>query len=721
MAELRPQQWQMLHFNPMGGAKAPALFNANSSITSLESIEVDEYGDSLTAIFSARVADLNISDLDIFEIQTRTSDLSPWVSIYCGEAKIPGIRKSYDNSKIKLIGLKQRLYEVAARKPIYGTPDSGGVLQDAYAVAAQIIKDTIDSGVIGTILVYDANLFTNTFVKTKQIAVGGSSVGRLLDLLAASGSAVWGVTPDRKVFFKLKPIDALSITESKTNIVKFKEPSAEGVVNRIDFFIPVPNVKDFATYTVVDQASIDIYSERRRTAPVPAEYSLIKEIKTGLTYEFITVRTDGSSDSAFADVTQADLLTLETQRFALETEISYDDLYSLHDRKSDYRDVGGISYYNPFVVISSGGFNDATQDGSGFCEVIIRNRSGKRIGLIAVAFRLVLNSLATYSQTALHKAIEIAFGEYPASPGQINFFGTNVIPSNPEEVYYPLSYYQTNNTSGNVSIETVTSGVLSPSLVHPGHSLYIEEFRPYEFDTDFLDKIGEALFKRPPEDPATVTLIGQIVAPKPRVELTTIDFGFLTRKAKLFRYKFMSDGTDYFTTEIEVEQSYNARDTGQSLVTKDRDASALGQSNQFTLATGRNNDDEPTTAPAPAGPTILIQDFILSWIDNTIISSSRNIQSAWIGKNVTFIVGAVNLKSTNTGLNKLELIVNGVSFYLVSEQNFASGPGSSSYSGSCTVTSIPSGQVALQISGPSGSSPGDIDPQSTVVTAIVIG
>jgi hypothetical protein len=708
MPELRPQQWRLLHFDALGASKSPAIIDASSgSITSLESIELDEFGDSLAAAFTGRTSTLNIGNLDIFEIQSRQTPLSAWTSIYAGEVKAPGIKNSYENSTIKLVGLKQRLYETAPIKTKYGKLSSIPANQtQAFEVARQIIEDLSLDGSIGTAVIYNAANFITTSVTTQQIIVGGSSVGRLLDILASSCNAVWGVNAEREVYFTPRPFLTLTLTESQYTIVKFKDPTAEGVVNRIDFFVPVPNGKDFVSYTVKNASSISVYGERRRTSPVPTEYSIIKEIKTGIGFYVLDPAPINGSNS-FSEVKAMGGST----SYALGSTIPQASLKSLSDKKF----LNGITPRDYCTMLGDSD-NILTYPRTFDSELWMVNNSGKKVGLVAVAASISTGSLVSsyFDLGGFDKAVNLYLEtalDIPTGPSA-GTFTTRTLSENQKSVasnaqnedlaieygYYP-TYFTDTDPNNIVRIIGRTTGgqSLGPSLGdNPNHTVFISEFRAYELDNQFLEALAETLFKDPPPDPATIKILEDVIAPKQIIEITTTNHGLLTKRAKLFRYKFTSE-EDYGVTEIELEQAYNARDTAQASVTKDRDLNALSIGNQFTLATSRNQEQEEESA-AIAAPeyhetlfTITTQTAITNYIVGTLTGLTP-------GKKYHVSVGAIrhDCSSGNTSGVTLQIVSGASSVKLCHLAPIASNF-VQDISGNRSIICDATGQIAVEL------------------------
>lgn len=663
MSELREQQWQILHFNALGNPKLPYIIDANLSVNALESIEVDEFGDSLKAIFTGRSATLNIDGLDVFEIRSRQTSISPWLSIFCGESKSPGVKNSFINSQIRLIGLKQRLYEIPPLKKEYGkkSSDSAQWIQ-AYEIAREIINDLIISTFAGNVFIYNAANFVTTSVASQQLIVGGSSIGRLLDILASSCNAIWGVYPNREIYFKPRPFETLTLTEDQYTVVQFKEPTAEGVVNRIDFFVPVPNSKDFVQYTSVNQASIDKYGIRRRVTAVPAEYSIIKEIKSGISFEAVKNGPSSSIGTFFENRITGPGSATQSGSWLHGTLVPQADIKSLNDKKNF--DNEAADYCQIFGDASVRTIPNNTYTS----EFWMINNSGKKVGLFTMSAVILAMGMPTnyynvgasenkainlYIDTIVNVSSGPAAGvhEIKRLYEHHKSFSENLITGELEILfgYYP-TYTADQYTDEIVRLRGITTG--GSVTDNPIHFLAVSEFRPFEFDSEFLERFAQTLFKDPPEDPATIKIYEQIILPKQIIEINSI-YGLLTKRAKLFRYKFTS-ADEYGTTEIELEQAYNAKDTAQASVTKDRDTNALALGNQFTLAAVRNQDTEISSVDV-----LEYHETLISWgyTGLNTLHQLGVLSGLSIGKKYFITVGSIRHNCSNGNTSGVSLRV----------------------------------------------------------------
>lgn len=238
-------EWRLLVTSPDGDPK-PTI-SIDDAVASLDAFDVDGMGNSLEATLTALPASVDLALRDVVTLEARQSG-GDWIAYYRGMVTIAGNPRSAQLQQYRLVGLKQRFYEIT--HPLSRVP-AGDV---ASMARASLTAATLPVGVA-----YDAANAPDVGFELGDRYPAFESVGETLDALARTAGAFivptgetyqydgvtftegdlipavqWGVDAAGEVFFRRAVKVSTVVSEGASGVrVEWLEAQAEEVADRV--------------------------------------------------------------------------------------------------------------------------------------------------------------------------------------------------------------------------------------------------------------------------------------------------------------------------------------------------------------------------------------------------------------------------------------------------------------------------------------------------------
>lgn len=240
-------EWRILRVSQVG--TDPQTITVNDEIARLQEISVEPNGNCLECSFEGLPSALPIRVRDVLTIETRPDSLSSWTPLYKGVVVLAGNPRSPRVQPYRMVGLKQRLYEILTNR--LHRLDGDDVAAMATAAFGTLTPSNTPTGIDTSTI--DAPTLNLTLADRYPQY---ESLGATLDYLAgttgefivSSGSSYsydgdtytasevvpaveWGVKADGSLFFR-RPnrVTATSVTEGAAGVeVDWPAISGEGI------------------------------------------------------------------------------------------------------------------------------------------------------------------------------------------------------------------------------------------------------------------------------------------------------------------------------------------------------------------------------------------------------------------------------------------------------------------------------------------------------------
>jgi hypothetical protein len=244
---MQPVDWRIQHLNPVGVLQN--IIEDPAPVAQFNSLRSRGDGSCEEGSITALVSSLGIQSRDIVVVEV-SEDQTNYVPIYSGVVTAPGSKRSTELSQIGMVGLSKRLTEVAVDEQVYAEQDLGTMVR-------LIASEFLPAGVI-----YDVSQVPVVNFTVGELRTQYQLLADVLDQLAltAPGFVVpasqtytydgvtysefetvppisWGVTADRKFFFK-RVRGSQTLNETSDDIdVEYETPSSEDICTKVIFYV----------------------------------------------------------------------------------------------------------------------------------------------------------------------------------------------------------------------------------------------------------------------------------------------------------------------------------------------------------------------------------------------------------------------------------------------------------------------------------------------------
>lgn len=505
--------WSVTFYNNDGTTRG--TLGLDHPVESLPSIVVGPDGDCKEAIIRLVAADLPFALLP-FGIAAIHVDGVP---VFRGYVATLGKAFSRELSTVKLVGLKDRFYDVNAKRPFVGT-DAGQPLENTVSV---LVNDAISAsgefagGLRG--VTYDASLVPTSNLSVPRIIPGFATFGTILDELAAQAltGTTWGVGADGRFFFRV-PAGTLEIDEALTGaLVDWQDVAAEGTITGLTWVLDRPayplklvsssSAATTAMPTILAHQSLSAdhaaFGPAFRTVGVPAALSPYSRASGGL-----SLSVAWGSGTPGAIINPANAFDADDTTFA-----------------------------------------SVPLDATGFAFIIVRHADyGAWVGASV--------RVADAEARTLRVGIDQAEGQ-----ADFHYYETDTDTLPPAGPLVVLSSAELSALAAHRASTGADRAMLGLRVLGPANgTVKVFDLRPLAIDAVTLDKIARDYFVSPALAAASVTLPG-IVGSRPNVALrrrdaALADLGLVTVPAEQYEYEISPSG--FKVTRVRLGQRFDA-------------------------------------------------------------------------------------------------------------------------------------------------------------------
>lgn len=512
--------WRLEIRNPVGVLKG--YKGMADPISELDGFSVAGDGDCLEAQLIALASRLEVEGRDIVVLQTSSDSGASWNNWHAGVTTKPGARRSSNNSRFKVVGLRKRVDE---------TPTGGDIFSGKHDVAT--IVRSLAQAHLPPEVIYDASLIPNVGFSFTDAKANYDNLGVLLSKLAktcpgfvvAPGASftydgrtyqegeyvpavTWGVRADRRLFFG-RIRNTLELTEGVDGVgMTPKEADHETLVTAVTIIYGVGEDGVVGYYYEAPEAVAQGVSNKN----LPLNLVLLAQAQAS------TTTADEQSDDGGA------------------TWVAFD---------------GSVSYL-------------ADGDNQTILRVYNEDDGGLSLPVLRFAAVEVAFDTPVYVGSVDLKAE--AFG-----PGPLNL---ELRVDGERQTAVSLG----SSVDGPVSVGKTASSIQVGVLVgSPGADYHVQVHRMLALvtDTEQLKRIARSEIRLPATEVAEVTVPGRLVEPRTHVELTLADGEVITEGAETFVYTITKKRG--IETIIKLGQKDDADLTAVSdLIQHKADQAALG-------------------------------------------------------------------------------------------------------------------------------------------------
>ena len=538
-------QWRLELFSPSGDFKR--YVELDDPVESLDSFTVGGDGDSKEATFKALASALGVEARDIVRLLARSAETS-WIPRFTGTATKPGAKRSPNTSDFKLVGLKKRFSETV----IHAKRSSGG---DVAAVVRRLVQDNLPGGVG----------YTGATVRDLDVQVGErlhnlETLAEALDALAAlcpgftvlPGSSysylnrtygpgeyvppvTWGVDW-RGVFFFRRATGTLTLDEGVTGtVIEWHEPDAEEVISAVTvnvFSKPQPNALKLDVY------STNSVNPGRRSAsdafkPHPVNVTYRAPEDAGLSAEKVVLRADG------------------VDYFKPISELGHDDA-----------NVGGNAQNKA---------NAYDGDPESYAS-----NSGSSVRMVQASSSPIYKVRLTYELRSGALTLRVRHTQRLDSLVSRHAEGTLELEVTGDAGKRTVEVYMSEEAS--LDAESFRVEATGRNLAQSG------DWRAYSLEVFTLNEAltgeyAKSFIKLPAEDPATVSVYGEILSSAPEADLTLLTGETIRRRVATLEYSLTHEAGAL--TQVRLEQPSSADLLAQATLIRNRDEASVLKAVRF--------------------------------------------------------------------------------------------------------------------------------------------